>query len=85
MAYGEPFVASHEIKVDYSGNIILGLLDDVFKIVIFPKMCEGMDNATLLNYFHGWKLVSKGWKKVFCTNVVWRVFHVKKADVATFH
>jgi hypothetical protein len=47
MAYGEPFATSCEAKVDYSGNIILDLLDDVFKTMIFPKMCKGMDNATL--------------------------------------
>jgi len=85
MAYDEPFAASHEIKVDYSGSIILGLPNDVFTIVIFPKMCGDMDNATLLSYFHGWKLVYKGWKKVSCINVVWHVFQVNKVDVATSH
>jgi len=49
MAYGEPFVASCEVEVDYNGTIIPSLLDDVFKTMIFPKMCEGMDNVALLN------------------------------------
>jgi hypothetical protein len=53
MAYGEPFVVSCEIEVNYNGNIILGLPNDVFKTVIFPKMCEGMDNAMLLSSLHG--------------------------------
>jgi hypothetical protein len=53
MAYGEPFAASCEVKVNYSGNIILGLVDDVFKTVIFPKMCKGMDNAALLSSLYG--------------------------------
>jgi hypothetical protein len=70
MAYGEPFVASCEIEVDYSGNIIPSLPYDIFKTMIFPKMCEGMDNAALLSSFCGWKLVSKGWKEVSYTNVV---------------
>jgi hypothetical protein len=52
MAYEEP-LASCETKVDYSGNIILGLPNDVFKTMIFPKMCKGMDNATLLSFLHG--------------------------------
>jgi hypothetical protein len=60
MAYGEPFATSCETKVNYSGSIILGLPDDVFKTMIFPKMCKGMDNVTLLSSFHGWNLVSKG-------------------------
>jgi hypothetical protein len=85
MAYGEPFAMSHEVEVDYSGTIILGFPDDVFKIVIFPKMCRGMDNVALLSCFCGWGLVYKGWKKVSCTNVVWHVFQVNKANVATFH
>jgi hypothetical protein len=37
MAYSEPFAVSCEIKVNYSGNIILGIPDDVFKTMIFPK------------------------------------------------
>jgi hypothetical protein len=80
MPYGEPFVTSYEAKVDYNG-----LLDDVFKTMIFPKMCKGMDNVVLLSFLHGWRLVFKGWKEVSCTNVVWRVFQVSKIDVATFH
>jgi hypothetical protein len=80
MAYGEPFVTSCEAKVDYSG-----LLDDVFKTMIFPKMCKGMDNVVLLSFLHGWRLVFKGWKEVSCTNVVWRVFQVSKVDVAASH
>jgi hypothetical protein len=28
------------------------------------------------------KLISKGCKGVFCTNVVWSVFHVSKVDIA---
>jgi hypothetical protein len=74
MAYGGPFATSCETKVNYSGSIILSLLDDVFKTMIFPKMCKRMDNATLLSFFYGWRLVSKGWKEVSCTNVVWCVF-----------
>jgi hypothetical protein len=57
MAYGEPFATSCEAKVDYSGIIIFGLLDDVFKTMIFSKMCNSMDNATLLNFLCGWKFV----------------------------
>jgi hypothetical protein len=85
MAYGEPFVTSSEAEVDYSGSIILGLPDDVFKTMIFPKMCKGMDNVALLSSLHGWRLVFKGWKEVSCTNVVWRVFQVSKVDVAASH
>jgi hypothetical protein len=57
MAYGEPFVTSCETKVDYSGSIISGLLNDVFKTMIFSKMCNNMDNATLLSFLHGWRFV----------------------------
>jgi hypothetical protein len=53
MAYGEPFAISYEVEVDYSGNIILGLPYDVFKTMIFPKMCECMDNAILLSSIRG--------------------------------
>jgi hypothetical protein len=51
MACGEPFVANPETEIDYSGSIILGLPDDTLKTMIFPKMCKGIDNATLLCLF----------------------------------
>jgi hypothetical protein len=53
MAYGEPFAASCEVEVDYSANIIPSLPNDVFKTMIFPKMCEGMDNVALLSFLRG--------------------------------
>jgi hypothetical protein len=76
MAYGEPFVGSCEAEVDYNGSIILGLPNDVFKTVIFPKMCKGMDNAAPLNSLCGWRLVSKGWNKMLFINVVWPILYI---------
>jgi hypothetical protein len=52
MAYGEPFAASCEVEVDYNGNSYLAS-HMIFKTVIFPKMCEGMDNVALLSSLYG--------------------------------
>jgi hypothetical protein len=76
MARGHQLLTSHQTQVDCTGNIILGLPSNVFKNMIFLNMCKGMDNCALLESFNGCRLVSKGWKEMSSTNVIWRVFQM---------
>ncbi len=76
MARGHRLLTSHQTQVDCSGNIIPCLPSDVFKSMIFLNMCKGMDNYALLESLRGWRLVSKGWKEMSSTNVIWCVFQM---------
>jgi hypothetical protein len=83
MAYGEPFVANLEAEIDYNGIIILDLPYVVFKTLIFPKMCEGMDNATLLNFLMVRDLSLSVEKK--CHVLMWFVVFSKSIKLMLQH
>jgi hypothetical protein len=82
MARGHQLLTSHQTQVDCGGNIILGLPSNVFKSMIFLNMCKGVDNCALLESLHGWRLVSKGWKEMSSTNVIWHVFQMLQRFIA---